>query len=60
VYILWAITCFSALVVGIMIVSLLFGHTIMILTNHTTLMSVKKSQACPMPFCEFRNTFLND
>jgi len=51
VYILWIITCFSAFVVGIMIVALLISHTIMILTNHTTLMTMKLKRMCPFPFC---------
>lgn len=50
VYILWIITCFSALFVGIMIVALLISHTMMVLTNHTTLMSMKMHKMCPLPF----------
>jgi hypothetical protein len=60
VYILWTMTCFSALIVGLMIVSLLIGHSIMILTNHTTLMGMKQKKICPMPFCECREMFLNN
>jgi hypothetical protein len=60
VYILWIITCFSACFVGIMILSLLICHTLMILSNHTTLMSVKQKSMFPMPFCEFRSSFLNN
>lgn len=51
VYILWIITCFSALIVGMMILALLVSHTMMILTNHTTLMSMKNKSMCPLPFC---------
>ena len=50
VYIIWIITCFSALFVGIMIVALLISHTMMVLTNHTTLMSMKMHKMCPLPF----------
>lgn len=60
VYILWIITCFSALVVGIMIIGLLISHTMMILTNHTTLMSMKLKRMCPVPFCEFRDMILEN
>ena len=51
VYILWGITCFSAGVVGIMIVSLAVGHIIMMSTNFTTLDSMKTRKACPYPCC---------
>ncbi len=51
VYILWIITCFSAFFVGMMIIALLLSHTMMILTNHTTLMSMKFKKMCPIPFC---------
>ena len=60
VYILWAITCFSALVVGMMIVALFISHTFMILTNHTTLMSMKQKRMCPLPFIEFRDMILDN
>ena len=51
---LWGITCFSASVVGLMIIMLAVGHTVMIMTNFTTLDSIKTKGVCPMPFCEFR------
>ena len=54
VYLLWGITCFSASVVGLMIIMLVVGHTVMIMTNFTTLDSIKTKGICPMPFCEFR------
>ena len=54
VYLLWGITCFSASVVGLMIIMLAIGHTVMIMTNFTTLDSIKTKGVCPMPFCEFR------
>lgn len=54
VYVLWAITCFSAGCVGVMIVGLSIGHSLMISTNFTTLDSIKTRRACPIPFCEFR------
>jgi hypothetical protein len=60
VYILWAITCFSAFIVGIMIVALFISHTFMILTNHTTLMSMKQKRMCPFPFIEFRDMILEN
>jgi hypothetical protein len=60
VYILWFVTCISALVVGVMIVILLISHSMMVVTNHTTLMTIKQSKACPLPFCEFRHSFLED
>ena len=60
VYILWGITCFSAFIVGIMIIMLAVGHTMYILTNHTTLMSMKLKKVCPCPFCEPRDMILDD
>lgn len=60
VYVLWGITCFSASVVGIMIVALFFSHTMMVLTNNTTLMQIKAKKVCPFPFCECRPTILED
>jgi hypothetical protein len=33
-----------------MIVALLISHTMMVLTNHTTLMSMKMHKMCPLPF----------
>jgi hypothetical protein len=50
VYILWAITCVSAAVVGMMIIALAISHTLMILTNYTTLDSLKTKRMCPIPF----------
>ena len=41
----------SAFVVGIMIIMLFVGHTGMVLTNFTTLDSIKQKQVCPIPFC---------
>jgi hypothetical protein len=49
VYILWVVTCISAGIVGIMIVTLWLGHTLMIATNFTTLDSLKKKTMCPIP-----------
>jgi hypothetical protein len=50
VYVLWAITCFSAGVVGLMIVGLAISHSLMICTNGTTLDSMKKKAMSPLPF----------
>jgi hypothetical protein len=58
VYILWAVTCFSAGFVGLMIVSLFFGHTFMVATNFTTLDSLKQKTVCPIPLIEARSSFL--
>lgn len=58
-YVLWAITCGSAFFVGVMILTLTFGHAFMIMTNYTTLDSVKTKKCCPIPFCEFRNQQLS-
>jgi hypothetical protein len=57
VYILWAITCFSAAVVGVMIVGLTISHTFMILTNYTTLDSMKQRRMCAFPFIEYRRSY---
>jgi len=57
VYILWAITCVSAGLVGLMIVSLCVGHTLMVSTNFTTLDNLKKKMMCPMPFLECRRPY---
>ena len=54
VYILWGVTCLSASLIGLMIVALWFSHTVMILTNFTTLDSMKKRRCFPIPFFEFR------
>lgn len=58
VYILWLITCFSALFVGIMIVALCISHSMMILTNFTTLTGMKTKKMCALPFCECRDMIL--
>lgn len=50
VYILWAITCVSAGLVGMMIVSLWVGHSWMVATNFTTLDNLKQKMMCPLPF----------
>ncbi len=50
VYILWLITCISAAVVGIMIIGLTISHTMMILTNFTTLDGMKQKIMCHLPF----------
>lgn len=50
VYILWAITCLSAGVVGIMIFGLTISHGMMICTNFTTLDSMKQKVMPPFPF----------
>lgn len=60
VYILWTITCFSASFVGLMIVALFISHTMMILTNNTTLMQIKSKKVCPCPFCEIRSIIISD
>lgn len=57
VYILWAITCISAGIVGMMIVTLWAGHTVMIATNFTTLDSLKKKAVCPLPLFECRSFY---
>lgn len=57
VYILWAITCISAGLVGLMIVMLWVGHTAMIMTNFTTLDSIKTKKTCPIPFLEVRKSY---
>jgi hypothetical protein len=59
VYVLWGITCFSAGFVGMMIVGLAVGHTMMITTNFTTLDSIKSKRTCPLPFFEFRKNQLD-
>ena len=51
IYILWALTCLSAGVVGMMIVGLTFSHGMMICTNFTTLDSMKQRRMPPIPFC---------
>ena len=43
-----------------MIVALLISHTMMILTNFTTLTGMKTKKICPCPFCEGREMLLND
>ena len=58
-YILWGITCVSASLVGLMILMLFAGHIFMVVTNYTTLDSVKRRQVCPIPFCEFRKDRLH-
>ena len=60
VYILWMITCFSAFFVGMMIVALFISHSMMVLTNNTTLMQIKTKKVCPFPFCECRPMILED
>ena len=54
VCVLWLITSISAFFVGFMILALWFSHTMMVLTNHTTLMSVKSGSIFPIPFCQHR------
>jgi hypothetical protein len=51
VYILWIITCMSAFFVGMMIVGLFISHSMMVMTNYTTLDSMKKKKMCPIPIC---------
>lgn len=51
VAIIWALTAFSALFVGFMIIMLLISHTFMILTNYRTLDGMKTGKMCPVPFC---------
>jgi len=60
VYILWGITCFSAGVVGLMIVGLSISHGMMICSNFTTLDSMKKKTMPPLPFIECRPNFHSD
>lgn len=60
VYILWGLTCFSAGVVGLMIVGLTFSHGMMICTNFTTLDGIKKKMAGPLPVCECRPPYHAD
>lgn len=60
VYILWLITTFSATFVGIMIIALLFSHTMMIMTNFTTLTGMKTKKVCPIPVCECRDQILQE
>lgn len=60
VYILWAITCISAFIVGIMIIMLSIGHILMINTNHTSLDSIKTKSGFPLPYCEFRKDYLTE
>lgn len=60
VYILWLITTFSATFIGTMIIALFISHTMMILTNFTTLTGMKKKSVCHLPFCEFRDMLLTD
>jgi len=57
VYILWIITCFSAGLVGLMIVGLCITHTFMVITNFTTLDSIKFKKMCEIPFCEMRKQY---
>lgn len=49
VYILWALTCLSAGVVGMMIMGLTVSHTFMIMTNCTTLDTMKTKRMCALP-----------
>ena len=56
VYILWISTSSSAFFVGLMILALWISHTAMIMTNHTTLMSVKTGHIYPLPFCQHRKS----
>ena len=60
VYVLWAITCFSAGVVGLMIVGLAISHSLMICTNSTTLDSMKKKAMSALPFIECRPHYHKD
>ena len=43
-----------------MIIALWISHTMMILTNFTTLTGMKTKKVCPFPFCEFRDMILED
>jgi len=52
VMILWGFTTLSVFFVGLMIIVLFISHTIMMLTNHSTLDSMKAKKMCPMPFCQ--------
>lgn len=56
VVIIWAITGFSALFVGLMIIMLSITHTFMVLTNYRTLDSMKSGKMCPMPFFSANNS----
>jgi hypothetical protein len=56
VVIIWAITAFSALFVGLMIVMLLITHTLMVLTNYRTLDGMKTGKMCPIPFLAADNS----
>jgi len=53
--VLWALTAFSVFCVGLMIIILLFSHTLMILTNFTSLDGVKTRSICPLPFCQSKS-----
>ena len=55
VVILWCFTGFSAFFMGVMIISLLAVHTMMILTNYRTLDGMKTGRMCPMPFVSTNN-----
>lgn len=55
VAIIWAITAFSALFVGLMIIMLFITHTLMILTNYRTLDGMKSGKMCPIPFLAVDN-----
>lgn len=59
IYILWAITCISAGMVGLMIVALCFGHTLFVSTNFTTLESMKARRPFYFPFIEFRRSYFS-
>ena len=50
VMILWFFTAFSAFFVGMMILCLIVGHTVMIFTNFRTMDSMKTKKVCPLPF----------
>ena len=54
VYVLWGLLVCLRGVVGLMIVGLSVGHSCMVMTNYTTLDSIKNRRGCPIPFCDKR------
>lgn len=54
IYALWLLTCFSAGIVGLMIIALCIGHSFMVTVNFSTLDSMKTKESCALPFLEFR------
>ena len=57
-YLWWWIMAVSVGFMGVMLTALFFGHVFMLLTNITTLESMKSKACCPIPFLEWRKSQL--